>query len=121
MIKTLKLKLRLEEVVALVFLIPIAMLTIAANIYFTSMGDIPEYVSSSLRNLVYATVFFLIIYIAAIFKDRSKFTRLVRDVLPFCLVIAVYINLRNIIAFLNMPDISSALIKIDTARPGPPV
>ncbi len=109
------LRLRLEEAVAVVFFVPSAVVTLIAYFHFLSKGDVPRYVSGGVWRLGFVIGFFLIIHIAAKFKERSKFALLIREALPFGLAIAVYTNLHDTIAFVNPGDISPVLIKIDEA------
>jgi membrane-associated phospholipid phosphatase len=108
-------RLRLEEAIAILFLIPCAVVTFTAYFHFYNQGSVPRYIVGGMWRLPVALLFFAIIFVAAKFKDRSKIALFVREVLPFVLAIAVYTNLHDTIAFVNPGDISSTLVAIDKA------
>lgn len=111
-------RLRPEEAIALLFLVPSTIVTVIAYSYFASQGRVPRYISGGVWRLVAAVGFFIVIHIAARLKHRSKIALFIRDVLPFALAIAVYTNLHDTIAFVNPGDISPILIKIEESMFG---
>jgi len=108
-------KLRLEEAIALLFLIPSTAVTIVAYSYFASHGDVPRYIVGGLWRLLAVVGFIIIIHISARYKQHSKAILFVRETLPFGLALAVYTNLHDTIAFVNPGDISPYLIQIESA------
>jgi len=106
-------RLRLEEATALVFLVPSALVTFFAYAVFASSERVPRYISGGVWRIAAAIAFFVIIYFSARLKHKSKIILFIREVLPFVLVIAVYTNLHDTIAFVNSGNIAPFLIKLD--------
>ncbi|RKZ31659.1 hypothetical protein DRQ36_01180 [bacterium] len=112
-IKRLALRLRFEELVAVVFLLPMVVITLRAHGYFSAGGNIPKYIRGDLQRLI--AVFFLIAVFIALRKwnPGGKIYCFIREAAPFGLAVAIYTNLHDTIYFVNPHDIHDILIKID--------
>jgi membrane-associated phospholipid phosphatase len=106
-------ELRLEELFALLFLIPSSIVTLIAYSQYSSLGRIPRGIEGGLWRILVVMVMFGIIHITAIFQNRHKFIKFLRDVLPFGLAIMVYTNLHDTIGFVNSGDISGTIMAIE--------
>ena len=104
------LRLRLEEVIAILFFLPMVYLTTKAYFYFQSMERVPKRILGDWQR-VWATVTVFIIFIIII-KLKPNW-RFIRDWLPFAFCIAIYTNLHDTIHFANQADVQHWLIQID--------
>jgi membrane-associated phospholipid phosphatase len=108
-------RLRLEEAVALTFLLPTTWLTIAANLYAREAGVLGARHPGGLVRLAAALALGAFLAISLRFRPQAGFTTALRDVLPFLLCILVYTNLHDTIGFVNPNDIHHHLIAMDQA------
>jgi membrane-associated phospholipid phosphatase len=106
---------RLEEAVALAFLLPTTWLTIAANLYAREAGVLGARHPGGLVRLAAALLLGAFLAILLRFRPQAGFTTGLRDVLPFLLCILVYTNLHDTIGFVNPNDIHHHLIAMDQA------
>lgn len=107
-------KLRLEEFLALLFLLPSFAITIKANHYFYSAGlNIPRRFSGGILRLVITGVLMIAFFFFVKKKPLWKYTSWIRDVMPFMFCIAIYTNLHDTIGFVNPNDVHDQLIAID--------
>lgn len=104
--------LRLEELIALVFLIPSWIITLRANFYYLSLGQkIPNKFAGGITRLV-VTMAVMGLFLWFIRKKPLwKYTFWIRDVMPFLFCIAIYTNLHDTIHFVNPHDIHWTLVK----------
>lgn len=108
------LKLRLEEIIALLFLIPSWIITIKANIYFQDAGlNIPRRFSGGIIRLVVTMIVMGLFFLFVKKKPFWKYTFWLRDVMPFVFCIAIYTNLHDTIHFVNPHDVHYTLIEWD--------
>jgi len=113
------LALRLEEFLALLFLIPSFAITIKANFYFYSAGlNIPRRYSGGITRLVVTIILMSAFFYFVKKKPLWKYTYWIRDIMPFLFCIAIYTNLHDTIGFVNPHDVHDQLIAIDQAMFG---
>jgi membrane-associated phospholipid phosphatase len=106
-------RLRLEEVVALVFLVPTTYLTVAAYVYAREAGVIGPRFSGGVLRLVVAAAALLVLALALWIRPASRVVRTLRDVLPFVVCILIYTNLHDTIGFVNPHDVHDQLVAMD--------
>jgi membrane-associated phospholipid phosphatase len=106
-------RLRLEEVVALVFLLPTTYLTVAASIYAREAGVIGARHSGGLLRLAIAVLALAVLAFALWIRPASAVVRRLRDVLPFVVCILIYTNLHDTIGFVNPNDVHHYLVALD--------
>jgi membrane-associated phospholipid phosphatase len=106
-------KLRPEEAVALLFLLPTTWLTIAANLYAREAGVLGARHPGGLVRLAVAVFALAVLACALKLRPRSPVVRGLRDVLPFLVCILVYTNLHDTIGFVNPHDVHDQLIALD--------
>mgnify|MGYP005835003085 CR=1 FL=1 len=108
--------LRLEELIALLFLIPSWLITIKANLFFLEMGlNIPRKFYGGIIRLIVTIVMMVTFFYFIKKKPLWKYLYWLRDVMPFVFCIAIYTNLHDTIHFVNPHDIHDKLIAIDQA------
>lgn len=109
-------RLRLEELIALVFLIPSFLITIKANWFFIELGkNIPRKFYGGITRLVITAILMVAFFYFVKKKPFWKYLYWLRDVMPFLFCIAIYTNLHDTIHFVNPHDIHDKLIAIDQA------
>jgi membrane-associated phospholipid phosphatase len=108
-------RLRPEEAVALLFLLPTTYLTLTANLYARRAGIPGDRQPGGLLRL--AVVLALLSGLALALKlwRRTRAVELLREVLPFLTCILIYTNLHDTIGFVNGRDVHDTLIAIDQA------
>lgn len=106
-------RLRVEEFVALLFLLPTSYLTIAANIYVQRAGILGSRYPGGLVRLTVALVFIAGLYAARRLWPRAAAVRALREALPFLICILVYTNLHDTIGFVNPHDVHDTLVALD--------
>ena len=103
--------LHFEELLALLFFIPMVIVTVKANLYFVLNHEaVPRRISGGLHRIWITLVVFIIFFLIIRIKRNWKF---VRHWLPFTFCIAIYTNLHDTIHFVNPHDIHDVLIRID--------
>ena len=108
------LKLRLEELIAILFLIPTWIITIKANVYFLEHSNhIPRKFWGGIVRLIVTMILMGGFFVFIKKKPLWKYTFWLRDVMPFLFCIAIYTNLHDTIHFVNPHDIHWTLIKIE--------
>lgn len=107
------LRLRPEEAIALVFLLPTTYLTLAAHAYARHAGVIgPRYAGGVVR-LAAAAAFLALLALAVRLRPDARWVRLLREVVPFLACILIYTNLHDTIGFVNPNDVHWQLVAID--------
>lgn len=102
--------LRLEEVIALLFFLPMVYLTSKAYFYFLSHDHVPKRILGDWQRIWITMAVFAIFLILI---KLNKNLRVIRDWLPFGFCIAIYTNLHDTVHFANQADVQHWLIKID--------
>jgi len=111
--------LRLEELIALLFLIPSWLITLKANWYFIEMGQhIPRKFYGGITRLVVTVIVMAGFFYFVKKKPFWKYLYWLRDIMPFAFCVAIYTNLHDTIHFVNPHDIHDKLIAIDQAMFG---
>jgi membrane-associated phospholipid phosphatase len=106
-------RLRVEEVIALVFLLPTTYLTVVANVYSSKVGDLGDRHPGGIVRLVVAIVFLAALGAARRRWPLSPWVQGLREVLPFLTCILIYTNLHDTIGFVNPRDIHAVLAELD--------
>jgi len=105
--------LRVEEAIALAFLIPTTWLTLAAFFYAREAGVLgPKYPGGVVR-LVVAFVALVALALAQRRWPDSGTVRGFRETVPFLACILIYTNLHDTIGFVNPHDIHHWLVALD--------
>ena len=106
-------RLRVEEVVALAFLLPTTYLTLAADAYAREAGLAgPRYPGGVVR-LALAAALLAALFAARRLWPTSSTVRALREVLPFLVCILIYTNLHDTIGFVNPHDVHDRLVAVD--------
>ena len=106
-------RLRVEEVIALVFLLPTTYLTVVANVYSRKVGDLGDRHPGGIVRIAIAIVFLAALAGARRRWPDSSWVQALREVVPFLTCILIYTNLHDTIGFVNPNDIHGYLAEID--------
>jgi membrane-associated phospholipid phosphatase len=106
-------RLRVEEVIALVFLLPTTYLTVVANAYSRKVGDLGDRHPGGIVRIAIAVAFLVALAAARRRWPRSPWVQGLREVLPFLTCILIYTNLHDTIGFVNSRDIHVLLAELD--------
>jgi membrane-associated phospholipid phosphatase len=106
-------RLRPEEVIALVFLLPTTYLTLAAWRYAAAAGLAGDREPGGLWRLAAAVVMLSGLGVLLRLRPRSRAVRALREVLPFLACILIYTNLHDTIGFVNTHDVHHMLDALD--------
>jgi membrane-associated phospholipid phosphatase len=108
-------RLRVEEAIALVFLVPTTYLTVVANVYAHRVGDLGDRHPGGVVRLVAALVFLGLLAIVRRRWPEAPWSKGLREVLPFLTCILIYTNLHDTIGFVNPHDVHGVLAELDRA------
>ena len=106
-------RLRLEEAIALAFILPTSYLTIAANLYAREAGLLGARHPGGVVRLALAVGFLSLLALALRLWPRSRLVLGVREVLPFLTCILIYTNLHDTIGLVNTHDVHFYLAALD--------
>jgi membrane-associated phospholipid phosphatase len=106
-------RLRIEEFIALLFLLPTTYLTLTAYSYVEREEILGARHSGGVVRLVVAIVLLAALGIALRLWPRSQLVRWFREVLPCLTCVLIYTNLHDTIGFVNPHDIHHVLVAID--------
>lgn len=106
-------RLRLEEAVALVFLLPTTYLTLAANAYAREAGVLGARHPGGLVRLAVAVAVLGGLALALRLWPSSSAVRGLRELVPFLACILIYTNLHDTIGFVNPHDVHHTLAALD--------
>jgi membrane-associated phospholipid phosphatase len=106
-------RLRPEEVIALVFLLPTTYLTLAAWRYALGAGLLGDRELGGVWRLGTAAALLLGMGLGLRRWPGSRAVRLTREVLPFLACILIYTNLHDTIGFVNTHDVHHTLDALD--------
>jgi len=106
-------RLRLEEAVALAFVLPTTYLTIAANLYAQEAGVLGARHPGGLVRLGVAVAGLVLLALALALRPGSPLVRGLREVLPFLVCVLIYTNLHDTIGFVNPHDVHHDLAALD--------
>ncbi len=107
--------LRVEEAIALLFLLPTTYLTLTAHLYARRLDLAGARQFGGPPRLAAATAFLLLLWAAMRLWPRAAWVRGLREVVPFLICILIYTNLHDTISFVNPHDIHYYLIGLDQA------
>jgi membrane-associated phospholipid phosphatase len=108
-------RLRLEEAIALLFLLPTTYLTLTANRYAQRTMIQGDRHPGGLLRLAVAIAFLALLALLMRFWPRAAWVRGLREVLPFVTCILIYTNLHDTIGFVNKHDVHYWLVGLDQA------
>jgi len=111
-------RLRPEEAIALLFLLPTTYLTLAANEYARAAGVLGDRHPGGLARLGVAVTCIVVLAAALWLRPHSRVVQGLRDVLPFLTCILIYTNLHDTIGFVNPHDIHHVLAALDRTSSG---
>ena len=106
-------RLRVEEAIALVFLLPTTYITVAANLYVRRVGVLGSRYPGGLARLAVAVGFLLLLALALKLRPGAAWAKGLREVVPFLVCILIYTNLHDTIGFVNPHDVHDHLIALD--------
>lgn len=106
-------RLRVEELLALFFLLPMSYLTLVANQFARQEGVLAERHYGGLVRLVVAVAFLAALGVLARLWPRAPLVIGLREVLPFVTCVLIYTNLHDTIGFVNPRDVHQWLIGAD--------
>lgn len=106
-------RLRIEEVVALVFLLPTTYLTVVANVYARQVGDLGDRHPGGLVRIAVAAAFLAFLALARRLRPEATWVKGLREVLPIVTCVLIYTNLHDTIGFVNPHDVHALLAELD--------
>jgi membrane-associated phospholipid phosphatase len=112
-VRRLLFRLRVEEAIALVFLLPTTWLTLTAYDYAQEAGVLGRRYPGGVVRLVLAALLLAALGLALRLRPRSPLARGLRETVPFLACILIYTNLHDTIGFVNPHDIHHWLIALD--------
>jgi membrane-associated phospholipid phosphatase len=112
-LKRLLLRLRVEEAIALAFLLPTTWLTIAAYDYARAEGVLGARYPGGVVRLAVAVVALVALALAAKRWPDSTIVRGLRETIPFLACVLIYTNLHDTIGFVNSHDVHFWLVGLD--------
>jgi len=108
-------RLRVEEAIAIGFLLPTTYLTLAANEYAREAGVLGDRHPGGLARLAVAAGCIGVLAAALWLRPGSRVVKGLREVLPFLTCILIYTNLHDTIGFVNPHDVHHVLAALDRA------
>ncbi|OQX85181.1 hypothetical protein B6D60_08275 [candidate division KSB1 bacterium 4484_87] len=102
--------LRLEELIAILFFVPMVFLTTRAYYFFAVQGKVPHRIQGDMHRIWITVLVFVLFLMLVKYKPEWRFFR---DWLPFGFCIAIYTNLHDTVHFANAADVQHILIQID--------
>lgn len=106
-------RLRVEEVIALAFLVPTTYLTVVAKDYAHRVGDLGDRHPGGVVRIAVACVLIAALAGARRLWPDSRAVKGLREVLPFLCCILIYTNLHDTIGFVNPHDVHGVLAELD--------
>ena len=106
-------RLRAEEAIALVFLLPTTWLTLTAALWADRMGLVADRQPGGVVRLAAAIAILAGLLLARRRWPRSPAVDALRDVLPFLTCVLIYTNLHDTIGFVNTRDVHWYLDALD--------
>ena len=106
-------RLRVEEAIAVAFLLPTTYLTLAANLYAREAGVLGARHPGGVVRLGVAVALLALLVGALRRWPRSGLVRGLREVVPFLACILIYTNLHDTIGFVNPHDVHHYLVALD--------
>jgi membrane-associated phospholipid phosphatase len=106
-------RLRVEEAIALAFLLPTTYLTLAADYYARAAGLLGARHPGGVWRLAVAAGMLAILAAAHWWLPRAPAVRALREVVPFLACILIYTNLHDTIGLVNPHDVHHVLAALD--------
>jgi membrane-associated phospholipid phosphatase len=106
-------RLRVEEAIALAFILPTTYLTVAASSYARAVGSLGARFPGGVVRLAVAAVLLALLALGLRFLPRSRAMKGLREVVPFLSCILIYTNLHDTIGFVNSHDVHHFLDALD--------
>jgi membrane-associated phospholipid phosphatase len=119
-VRRLLFRLRLEEAVALAFLVPTTWLTLAAYAYAREAGVLGARYPGGVARLAVAVALLAALALALRRWPRSALVRGLRETVPLLACFLIYTNLHDTIGFVNPHDVHDRLVAADRAIFGVP-
>ena len=113
MLKRLVFRLRVEEAIALAFLVPTTWLTIVAFDYARAEGVLGARYPGGVVRLAVAFVLLFALGLGSRLWPGSSIVRGLRETVPFLACVLIYTNLHDTIGFVNPHDVHYWLIALD--------
>jgi membrane-associated phospholipid phosphatase len=108
-------RLRVEEAIALLFLLPTTWLTLAADFYAREAGVLGARFTGGVVRLAAAAGLLTALAVTHHRWPEARSVKALREVLPFLTCILVYTNLHDTIGFVNPHDVHHYLAGLDRA------
>jgi len=108
-------RLRVEEFIALLFIVPTSYLTIAAHVYAREAGVLTDRHAGGIPRLAIAVLLLAALWVAHRAWPASRAVVAARETLPFVTCILIYTNLHDTIGFVNPHDVHYFLAGLDHA------
>lgn len=113
-LKRLFLKMRPEEAIAALFLIPTTWLTAVAHYFAPESGAIGPRFAGGVLRIGVAFLCGVVLYVSARRKpEPGSALFMIREMLPFLLCVLIYTNLHDTIGFVNPNDVHPYLLAFD--------
>jgi len=106
-------RLRVEEAIALAFLLPTSYLTLRAYLWAEAAGQLTNRYAGGPPRLAAAAALLGLLLLAHRAWPRARWVQVARDVLPFLVLILIYTNLHDTIGFVNPHDVHWYLVALD--------
>ncbi|OFV86395.1 MAG: hypothetical protein A2V74_11665 [Acidobacteria bacterium RBG_16_70_10] len=106
-------RLRVEEAIALVFLLPTTWLTLTAYAYAREAGVLGPRYPGGVARLAVAGILLALLAVARHQWPRCQLGRGLRETVPFLVCVLIYTNLHDTIGFVNPHDVHHWLIALD--------
>jgi membrane-associated phospholipid phosphatase len=106
-------RLRVEEAIALAFLLPTTYLTVVANVYAKRIGSLGARFPGGVFRLAAAALFLLLLAALRRRWPDADWSKGLREVVPFLTCILIYTNLHDTIGFVNPHDVHAVLAEMD--------
>ena len=106
-------RLRVEEVIALAFILPTSYLTVTAQRFARQVGSLGARHPGGVARLAVAAVLLGLLALGLKLFPRSKAMKGLREVVPFLTCILIYTNLHDTIGFVNTHDVHYLLDALD--------
>jgi membrane-associated phospholipid phosphatase len=108
-------RLRVEEAIALAFLVPTTWLTVTAYLYGLEAGVLGARYPGGVVRLSVAAAALAVLALALRLRPGSRAARGLRETVPFLACVLIYTNLHDTIGFVNPHDVHYWLIGLDRA------
>jgi membrane-associated phospholipid phosphatase len=108
-------RLRIEELIAIVFLAPTTYLTFVAQRYAQENGLLGARYPGGVARIVCAALFLAALALALRLAPQARWVHAVRELVPFLVCFLIYTNLHDTIGFVNPHDIHPWLDACDRA------